>query len=643
MPTSMRHIAPDTPMGANLVENGATFRVWAPSAIEVHILGDFNAWTRGPASLLQRDERGHWAGFVEGAREFQEYKFYVVGRGSEGFKRDPYARELSDDWPSSNCILRSPAFPWNDAPFRTPDFRNYAIYQLHVGTFLAPRAPARPGTFLDVASRIEYLDDLGVTCIQLLPIVEFQTRFSMGYNGTDYFAPEMGFAVPEADLDPYLTTVNRLLEAKGCRRVARETLRGAVNQLKMLINLCHVYGIAVTLDVVYNHAGGEFGDESLYFFDRDHDGDLNRSLYFTDRGHAGGLVFAVWKEEVRQFLIDNARYFLDEYHADGLRYDQVSVLVEESRNDGWRFWQDITSTTRFANPERFDKAEYWPTDIYVTKPVAEGGAGFDAMLTDGLRDSVRRALAGAALPGDHPLDMSGIAAAVRPADSRGRAIEPPWKAVQAIETHDEVYRDRHPRIPRLADGSNSRSWHARSRSRVALGLVLFAPGIPMLFMGQEFLEDKQWSDDIENYAGNLIHWAGLESGEREMVDMHRFTREALGVRFSEPALRADGVNAFHVHDANRVLAFHRWVPGEGRDAVVVASLRNETHWGYAIGFPQPGHWREAFNSDVFDNWVNPWVAGNGSGVEANGPPMHGLPASARIVIPGNSVLVFARA
>jgi len=100
--------------------------------------------------------------------------------------------------------------------------------------------------------------------------------------------------------------------------------------------------------------------------------------------------------------------------------------------------------------------------------------------------------------------------------------------------------------------------------------------------------------------------------------------------------------AFHVHDDNRVLAFHRWLDGIGRDVVVVASLSESTYWRYAVGLPRGGRWLEVFNSDVYDNWVNPIAAGNGGAVEAGGPPLHGLSASAEIVIPANGVVVFAR-
>jgi len=174
---------------------------------------------------------------------------------------------------------------------------------------------------------------------------------------------------------------------------------------------------------------------------------------------------------------------------------------------------------------------------------------------------------------------------------------------------------------------------------VATALLLTAPGIPMLFMGQEILEDKPWSDTPS--AATLVWWDGL-AADRAMRDQLRCTGDLVRLRRAEPALRGEPINVFHVHDDNRVLAFHRWLDGVGRDVVVVASLNEATLYGYQLGFPGGGRWREVFNSDVYDNFVNPQAAGNGGQIDADGPSLHGLPASAAIVIPANAVLVFAR-
>src|SRR5438034_7979755 len=388
MSAPLDHIDGGTPMGATLLVDGATFRVWAPHARSVHVLGQFNNWTRNDASLLTRDHDGHWRGFIPGIRDRDRYLFYVVGEGSEGPKRDPYARELATPFPGE-CIVRKADFPWHEIGYSTPRFEDFLIYQLHVGAFFTPNLPRKGGTFLDVARKIPHLADLGVTALQLLPIQEFQTAFSLGYNGTDYFSPEMDFAVADADLAPYVAEVNQLLDAEGLRRYTREGLRGEMNQLKALVDLCHLHGLAVLLDVVYNHAGGDFGDQSLYFLDRQStDGGNRNSLYFTDKGHAGGLVFDFGKPEVRDFLIQNAKFFLDEYRVDGFRYDQVSVIDHDGAPCGWSFCQDLTATLRYHRPESLGKAEYWNVNPLIVQPPPRG-AGFDTSLTDGLRIAIR--------------------------------------------------------------------------------------------------------------------------------------------------------------------------------------------------------------------------------------------------------------
>jgi 1,4-alpha-glucan branching enzyme len=166
--------------------------------------------------------------------------------------------------------------------------------------------------------------------------------------------------------------------------------------------------------------------------------------------------------------------------------------------------------------------------------------------------------------------------------------------------------------------------------------------VRQLFMGHEFLEDKQWSCDPD--APNLIWRAGLNTGsDPAMVNHLRFTQDLVRLRWNYPALRGDSVNPFHTHNENRVIAFHRWLEGTGEDVIVVATLAEDTCYNYGIGFPFAGAWHETFNSDVYQNWVNPIVAGNGSGIAASGHPLHGFEASASVVIPANGMVVFARA
>jgi 1,4-alpha-glucan branching enzyme len=634
----------NTRMGAKLVPRGCAFRTWAPRAQAVYVSGSFNDWPKeNDEYRLFPDANGYWSGMLPDVGAGAEYKFYVVGQGSKGYKRDPYAREvIAPDW---NCVVSDAVgYPWHDADFQPPRFEDLIIYQFHVGTFYAvdqaghDRRQGRSARFLDVLDRLEYLAELGVTAVQPLPIAEFQTAFSLGYNGVDYFAPEFDYTVPASGLAPYITRANALLAAKGKEPIAEAHVHGAPNQLRLLVDVLHVYGIAVIFDVVYNHAGGRFGDEDLYFFDRFYPGTNNNSLYFTDQGWAGGLVFAYWNAPVRQFLIDNAIFYCREFHADGLRYDEVSVI---DRYGGWHFCQDLTSTLRFVKPSAVQIAEFWnPEPSFATRPPDSGGGGFDLVWHDGMREAVRSVIGQAAAGRDAALNLAPLRDALMPP----RGFDAPWRAVQMLENHDVLLAshspsDQRPRIPALADSSNHRSWYARSRSRVATGLVLTGPGVPMLFMGEEFLEDKFWNDSA-NDPDHRIWWDGLQQ-DRAMSDHLRFTRELIAVRRRFEALRRGLISVFHCHDPTRVLAFHRWIEGVGRDLVVAMSLSESTYYGYALGFPRGGRWDEVFNSDVYDGWVNPAVAGNRGGIFAGGPPMHGLPTSAEVVLPANSILVFA--
>lgn len=630
-------------MGANLVPGGCTFRAWAPRAEPVYVTGSFNDWRRTDETCrLVRDGQGYWSGFLPGVVAGAQYKFFVNGPGSVGHKRDPYARELvTSDW---NCVVSDPAaFQWHDHDFRAPAFEDMIIYQLHIGTFHAVDASGndnrqnRVAKFLDLLGRVEYLADLGINAVQPLPVVEFPTAFSLGYNGVDYFAPELDYGVGAEALGPYLDTANALLEAKGYGHVSASQVTGADDQLRLLVDILHIYGIAVIFDVVYNHAGGDFGDQSLFFFDRVAFGNNNDSLYFTGEGWAGGLVFAYWNASVRQFLIDNAMAYLDSFHADGFRYDEVSVI---DRFGGWKCCQDLTATVRHKKPSVVQIAEYWmPEQSFSVRPVAGGGAGFDLVWHAGLRDAVRAVIAAASSGADAALDLGHLCDALKiPA-----GLDAGWRAVQMLENHDLLLvdhspQDRKPRVPALADPNNSRSWYARSRSRVATGLLLTAPGVPMIFMGQEFLEDKYWSDDPARNDCR-IWWQGLSS-DRAMGDHLRFTRELIALRRRLPALRKGSVRVFHCNNKARVLAFHRWIEGEGRDVVAVISLSETTHYHYRLGFPRGGPWKVEFNSDVYDHWVNPIVAGNGFEVTTDNTGVEDMTVSSEIVIPANSIQIF---
>lgn len=649
-----QNITATTPTGARMVSSGATFKVWAPRATAIYLNGRFAGVPydqQTPDRLLSRDASGYWTGFQAGATDGDPYRFWVSGTGKSGYKRDPYAPELGPAAAFPDCfgiLRRAASYPWHDAGFRTPDFSDIVIYQAHIGTY-AIATPGISSNFLDVALKVPYLVALGINMLQPLPMDEQEVNPGLGYGGADLFSPDFPYVGDATALPGYLAKVNALFGARGQAPLALADIASAPAQLKVLVDLCHVYGIAVAFDVVYNHAGGftvngALDDNCLYYFDRvPNVGDNNDSLYFTnqDRG-TGGLAFAMWNQDVCRLLQDNAQYYIDEFHADGLRYDEVSILLSTNQANGWAACRALTTQLRAAQPRLLQNAEFWPGEFAdipssvqpVLQPADQGGAGFDVVQHDALRSALRGAIGAASHGASAVVSMSAIAAALYP-----QGLDHAWRAVTCVENHDLVMAGRNPRIPVLADSADPRSWYGRSRSRVATGLLLTAPGIPQLFMGQEFLETQPW--DTNPGGSNLLDWAELNAGDQIMADHLRFTQELVRVRAGQPALRSDNVHPYYVSDADRVLAFHRWLPA-GQDVVVVATLAESTWWSYQLGFPLSGYWREVFNSDVYDNWVNPWVAGNGGGIQADGPPMHGFAASALIVIPANAIVVFAR-
>ena len=654
MAVTQDYITDATPMGATLGNGGATFRTWAPAAQSVYVITSALAqrntpgWQPAASDALVRRGDDTWAGFVPGVVDGTAYRFWIQGKGSSGFKRDPYARELTRNppFPDCDCIVRrSDGYSWHDAGYRAPEFRDVIMYQLHVGVYYASDAAGhdqrstRHGTFLDLLFRIEYLRDLGVTTVQLLPIQEFPTMFSLGYNGTDYFSPEMDYQVTDqTQLLRYTAKANELLAAHGERPISIGDISSGPNQLKLIVDLCHLEGLAVIFDVVYNHAGGGFDDQSIDFFDRRVPHSQNDSLYFTDQGWAGGLVFAYASANVRGFLGDNATFLLNEFHLDGLRYDEVSVI---DRFGGWFFAQELTGRVRAAKSHAIQIAEYWNDWRWLAVQAAPSGLGFDAAWSDRLTLAVRGAVAGAAQGIGAFVGLGRVATAL----SSPPQFPDAWRAVNYLENHDLLlasHADRVPRIAALAGGDDARSWYARSRARVATGLLFASPGIPMLFMGEEFLEDKPWSDDPDHTPNTLIWWDGLTL-DRRMRDFLAFVRDAIRVRREQAALRGEGINVYHVHEGNRVIAFHRWIEGTGKDVLVVASFNESTWWSYDLGFPQPGYWREVLNSDYYDSLPNPVVAGNKGGVTTTASPLHGFAQSATITIPANGLVVFARA
>jgi 1,4-alpha-glucan branching enzyme len=402
-----------------------------------------------------------------------------------------------------------------------------------------------------------------------------------------------------ADLPRYLALVNARLAERGQPPLALAQLAPGINQLKALVDVLHVHGLAVIFDLVFNHAGsGNFDDASMYFFDRQRNGDPNHSLYFTDREWAGDKAFALWNRDVRQFLIDDTKLFLEEYHIDGIRYDEVSALRNLGGAPADVSCRDVTGTVRFIRSQAIQIAEYWNDDRAFVLYRPPAGLGFDAALADGR-----------AVPGE---SRSHIRAA--------RGGTPPRRAGRRRRTALVVRAQPLPRRQRAA--------HDRARHSHAV----HGPGIPR----RPKLERQHGG---RSELAHPVGPPGRRARPAGFRPLHARPDRAAPLRGRTPWRARAGDPRSRRQSRARLPALDRRRRPHARGG---GELNETTWYGYRLGFPGAGRWRELFNSDVYDHFPNPVVAGNGGGVEADGSPLHGLPAAAAITIPANALLVFGR-
>jgi 1,4-alpha-glucan branching enzyme len=613
MPPRPRRTVADTPiplepsvstrpgMGAVLHEAGAAFRVWAPFASAVSVTGSFNGWSPDVNPLAPEDG-GTWSTDVDAVEAGDEYRFVIRNGDMTLSRNDPYARAVTSS--VGNSIVIDPSFDWGDAPYRSPAWNELVIYELHVGTF-NDSPGSGPGSFSSVSKRLDYLTGLGINAIELMPSMEFAADFSWGYNPANIFAIEQAYGGPDA--------------------------------LKQLVRDAHEHGIAVIFDVVYNHFGpsdldlwqfdgwGPPGKGGIYFY-----GDRRSQTPWGDTRPDYG------REEVRRFLADNARMWLEEFRLDGLRWDATAWIRNIYGNDndwgndipeGWGVMQRINGEADTRQPWKLMIAEDLRGNPWITKPAGEGGAGFDTQWSGEFVHPVRGALIAAS---DGGRSMEALANAIAQSYDGD-----PLRRVIYTESHDEVANGR-ARLPEEIWPGNAGSWFSRKRSTLGAVLVFTSPGIPMIFQGQEILEDAWFRDDdpidwtkAQTYAGILAMYGDLIRLSRNGSDTTR-------------GLRGGHVNVHHVNDEDNVVAFHRWDGGGTRDdVVVVLNVSNRAFTSYRMGLPRPGTWRLRLNTD-WQRYGDDFGGHPGSDIVADGGPQDGLPASGATEIGPYSALIFSQ-
>lgn len=547
-------------MGAIPFDGGVTFRVWAPNAESVAVTGTFDDWRTGGLPLAP-DGPGHWSADVPGATVGDEYRFLVCRDGEVRSRLDPRARRLTNS--VGNAIVTDPAaFDWGGREFHTPAWNDLVIYELHVGTF-TEGAHGQPGTLDGVRRRLGYLGDLGVGAIQLMPPYEFAGDRSWGYN------PAYPYAV--------------------------ESSYGDGDALKALVKAAHEMGIAVILDVVYNHLGPS--DLDLWQFDGwSEQGKGGIYFYEDDRSATpwGDTRPDYGRPEVRSFLRDNAVMWLEEFRVDGLRWDATAYIssigggghgAPDAIPDGWSLMAAVNGEAAERFPGRLMIAEDLRADAAVVRPTDEGGAGFGAQWEAGFVHPVRAALIA---PDDADRDVEAVAAAIRvdPLDA--------FKRVIYTESHDEDANGS-ARVPEEIWPGYADSWPSRKRAALGAALVLTSPGIPMLFQGQELVEGQWFSDEDPVDWSRRHRFAGLLRLHRDLIALRRNGDD------TTRGLRGPNVTTHHVDGATKVLAYHRWLEGGPRDDVLVAAnLSAEPRPDTRIGVPRAGRWCVRFNTDTPD-------------------------------------------
>jgi len=352
-------------------QQGTTFRVWAPFASSVAVAGDFNAWSPTVNPLFS-EGGGYWSVDVAGAAAGQQYKFVIMNPAlpEKLWRMDPYAGQIIHGPETLNGVIASASQAYVADGYSTPPWNELVIYELHIRTFVYGGGYQGTGSFNSAATKLDYLHDLGINAVELMPLGEFTGDISAGYNPAYIFAIEDEFGGPDG-------------------------FRNFVNQ-------AHQRGIAVTIDVVYNHLGDSAGD--MWQFDGWSQNGKGGIYFYDDwRSHTdwGDTRFDYGRGEVRQYLRDNALRWLEQRFADGLRWDSVGSIrnVKDQNNDpgddlpdGWSLLQWINSEIAQRQPWKISIAEDMKENEWITKDSGSGGGRVLA------RSGVRPLSAGFATP-----------------------------------------------------------------------------------------------------------------------------------------------------------------------------------------------------------------------------------------------------
>ena len=592
-------------------ERGTAFAVWAPNAEGVWVTGDFNGWSKTSHPLEPRENSGIWEGFIPGVRQGAVYKYHVASRYAmyQADKADPFAL-YAEVPPRTASVVWNLDYEWGDAAWMAGRGRLNAIdapqsiYEVHLGSWMrVPEEGGRPLTYRELAPRLcEYVERLGFTHIEFLPVMEHPFFGSWGYQTTGYFAPTSRYGTPQ--------------------------------DFMYLIDTLHQHGIGVILDWVPSHFPTD--EHGLGFFDGTHlfEHADPRKGFHPDWS---SFIFNYGRNEVRSFLTSSALHWLSTYHADGLRVDAVASMLylDYSREGGdWipneyggrenlealGFLRRLNEDVYRAEPAVQTTAEEstaWPM---VSRPTYLGGLGFGFKwdmgwmhdtLTYMSRDPIHRRF-------HHNLLTFRMLYAY--AENYVLPL-----------SHDEITHGKGSLLGKMPGDDRAKFANLRS----LLGYMWAQAGKKLLFMGGEIGQWNEW------YHETSIDWHLL--GYAPHAGVQRWVRDLNQAYRAEPAL----------YELDCDPAGFEWVDANDSEASVISLLRKSRSGdtvlvvcnftpvdrpGYEVGVPTAGWWREILNSNAAE--YDGTGLGNAGGASSAPVGVHGRPHSLRLTLPGLTCLYF---
>jgi len=594
---------------------GTLFAVWAPNAIKVSVIGDFNGWNKDSHHLsIRHDESGIWEGFIPGIAQGSLYKYHIVSRHNhhQGEKGDPFAF-FWEMPPKTSSIVWNLSYTWNDNAWMQARYaRNslkspFSVYEIHVGSWRrVPEEGNRSLTYREMAVYLlDYLKDAGFTHVQFMPVMEHPFYGSWGYQCTGYFAPTSRYGTPQ--------------------------------DFMYLIDRLHQEGIGVILDWVPS----QFPDDAygLVYFDGTH-------LYEHKEPKKGfhpdwkSCIFNYGRYEVRNFLVSSALFWLDRYHADGLRIDAVASMLylDYSRKNGeWipnmyggrenleaiDFLRSLNCEVYRAFPDVQTIAEEstaWPM---VSRPAHVGGLGFGMKWNMGwMHDTL-------AYFSEDPVfrkyHHNNITFSI-------------WYAFMENFmlplSHDEVVHGK----GALAGKMPGSGLQKMANLRLLFGYLYTHPGKKLLFMGGEIGQWAEWNHE-QSIEWHLLKYQSHYGVWKWIQDLNHFYR-------NEPALyeldfEHAGFEWVDFSDQEQsVISFIRRGNSPQDAILVVSNFTSVPRFNYRVGVPEGGWWRELLNSDATEYGGNGF--GNFGGIGAVPIPIHGRAYSLLLTLPPFGCLIFKK-